>query len=144
MLAQQANFSYASSQLASKTWYQALTAGYSCAEALFEVRQALLQDEHPDWAVPVLYGSAASLAPLLDPAAPAGAPDSRLTSQSRALSLPTPTGVFVGRHRELRDIEWEDPTGRDAAFFLDGQLEHAVERVIPSLARQMGYHIVWR
>src|SRR5947209_14378464 len=98
VLAQQANFSYASSQLASKTWYEALTAGYSCAEVLFEVRQSLLQDEHPDWAVPVLYGSTASLAPLLDPAAPAGNPDSRLTSQSRALSLPTPTGVFVGRH----------------------------------------------
>jgi tetratricopeptide (TPR) repeat protein len=104
VLAQQANLSYQSSQLASKTWYQALTAGYSCAEALFEVRQALSQDEHPDWAVPVLYGSAASLAPLLDPAAPAGNPDSQLSSQSRALSLPTPTGVFVGRHRELREL----------------------------------------
>jgi len=47
-------------------------------------------------------------------------------------------------HRELRDIVWEDATGRDSAFFLDGQLEHAVERVIPSLARQMGYELVWR
>ena len=104
VLAQQGNFSYESSQRASTAWYNALTSGQTLAEALFEVRQALLQDEHLDWAVPVLYGSAASLAPLLDPAAPAGDPDSRLTSQSRALSLPTPTGVFVGRHRELREL----------------------------------------
>jgi lipopolysaccharide biosynthesis protein len=52
--------------------------------------------------------------------------------------------VVLRLYRELRDIEWEDPAGRDAAFFLDGQLEHAVERVIPSLARQMGYEIAWR
>ena len=104
VLAQQANLSYQSSQLASRTWYQALTAGYTSAEALFEVRQALVQAEHPDWAGPVLYGSPASLAPLLDNAAPAGDFDSRLASQSTALNLPAPTGVFVGRHRELREL----------------------------------------
>jgi lipopolysaccharide biosynthesis protein len=46
-------------------------------------------------------------------------------------------------HRELRETAWEDATGKDPAFFMDGQLEHAIERVIPSLARQMGYEIVW-
>jgi lipopolysaccharide biosynthesis protein len=52
--------------------------------------------------------------------------------------------IVARLHRELYNVEWEDPMGREAAFFLDGQLEHAVERVIPSLARQMGYEIVWR
>ena len=52
--------------------------------------------------------------------------------------------IVARLHSQLRDTQWEDPAGRDAAFFLDGQLEHAVERVIPSLARQMGYEIVWR
>ena len=52
--------------------------------------------------------------------------------------------IVARLHRELRETAWEDATGKDAGFFMDGQLEHAVERVIPSLARQMGYEIVWR
>jgi hypothetical protein len=52
--------------------------------------------------------------------------------------------IVARLYREFRDTEWQDPAGQDAAFFLDGQLEHAIERVIPSLARQMGYEIVWR
>jgi hypothetical protein len=52
--------------------------------------------------------------------------------------------IVARLYREFRDTEWRDPAGQDAAFFLDGQLEHAIERVIPSLARQMGYEIVWR
>jgi lipopolysaccharide biosynthesis protein len=52
--------------------------------------------------------------------------------------------IVARLHRELRETVWEDAADKDAGFFMDGQLEHAVERVIPSLARQMGYEIVWR
>lgn len=44
----------------------------------------------------------------------------------------------------LHDEPWEDPTGKGEDFLLDGQLEHAIERVIPALTRQMGYRIIWR
>src|SRR6266704_3489674 len=54
VLAQQANFTYESSQRASEAWYTALTAGQGFAQALFEVRQALSQADRPDWAVPIL------------------------------------------------------------------------------------------
>jgi len=104
VLAQQANFTYESSQRASEAWYNALAAGQCFAEALFEVRQALTLADHPDWAVPILQGGPASLAPLLDSTALPGPPDPLLTSQGAAADLPTPTGVFVGRHRELRAL----------------------------------------
>ncbi len=104
VLAQQANFTYESSQRASEAWYTGLTAGQGFAEALFEVRQALLLADRPDWAVPILQGSAASLAPVLDASTPPSSPDPLLTNQGAAADLPTPTGVFVGRHRELRAL----------------------------------------
>jgi tetratricopeptide (TPR) repeat protein len=104
VLAQQANFTYESSQRASEAWYTALTAGQGFADALFEVRQALIQADRPDWAVPILYGSTASLTPLLDIAALPGPADPLLKSSGAAADLPTPTGVFVGRHRELRAL----------------------------------------
>ena len=104
VLAQQANFTYELSQRASEAWYTALTAGQSFAEALFEVRQALTQADRPDWAVPILLGSAASLAPVLDATALPGPTDPLLTSVGAAADLPAPTGVFVGRHRELREL----------------------------------------
>ena len=104
VIAQQANFTYESSQRASEAWYTALTAGQGVAEALFEVRQALSQADRPDWAVPILRGSAACLAPLLDDTALPGSPDPWLGSRGAAADLPAPTGVFVGRHRELRTL----------------------------------------
>ena len=104
VLAQQANFTYESSQCASEAWYTALTAGQGFAEALFEVRQALSLADRPDWAVPILQGNAASLAPVLDASAPPSSPDPLLINQGAAADLPTPTGVFVGRHRELRAL----------------------------------------
>ncbi|HAG99575.1 MAG TPA: hypothetical protein DCL75_12170, partial [Ktedonobacter sp.] len=66
VLSQQANFTYESSQRASKAWYATLTARRGFAEALFEVRQALALADSPDWSVPILQGSAASLVPLVD------------------------------------------------------------------------------
>jgi len=81
-----------------------LTAGQGFAQALFEVHQALFQEDRPDWAVPFLQGSAASLVPLLDDTALRGAPDPLLTSRGAAADLPVPTGAFVGRHRELREL----------------------------------------
>src|SRR5947209_7538344 len=102
VLAQQASFSYESSQRASRDWYTALTSGQGLAAALFEVRQGLALSDRPDWAVPVLYGSTAGLLSLLDESAPPAPPDPLLVSEEGAADLPTPTGVFVGRHREMR------------------------------------------
>ena len=112
VLAQQGSFTYASSQRASETWYTALTSGLGFADALFEVRQALVQADRPDWAVPILYGSTACLEPLLDSGLAPGPPDPALAS-ARSADRPTPTGVFVGRHRELRAMRLmlESPPG---------------------------------
>src|SRR5262249_22000358 len=104
VLAQQANFTYESSQRASEAWYTALTTGQSFTEALFEVRQALSLADHPDWAVPILQANAFGLVPLLNTDAPPGSPDPLLNSDCAVADLPTPTGVFVGRHREMRDL----------------------------------------
>ncbi|GHO67442.1 hypothetical protein KSC_063340 [Ktedonobacter sp. SOSP1-52] len=104
VLSQQSSLTYESSQHASEAWYTALTAGQSFAEALFEVRQALSQAERPDWAVPILQGTRGCLTPLLDDAAAPGPTDPLLTSTGAASDVPTPTGVFVGRHRELREL----------------------------------------
>ena len=119
VLAQQGSFTYASSQRASETWYTALTSGLSFADALFEVRQALVQADRPDWAVPILYGSTSCLEPLLDSGAPPGPPDPSLASP-RSADRPTPTGVFVGRHRELRALRLmlESPPGRGPVLTL--------------------------
>jgi hypothetical protein len=112
VLAQQGSFTYASSQRASEIWYTALTSGLGFADALFEVRQALVQADRPDWAGPILYGSAGSLEPPLDSSASPGQPDPSLASM-RTADRPTPTGVFVGRHRELRLLRLmlESPPG---------------------------------
>src|SRR6266566_171099 len=104
ILAQQANFSYESSQLASKAWYTALTAGQSFAEALLEVRQTLIEADRPDWAVPILQGDIASLTPMLAATSVPGPADPLLTSRGAATDLSTLTDTFVGRHRELRAL----------------------------------------
>jgi tetratricopeptide (TPR) repeat protein len=105
ILAQQANFTYESSQRASRAWYSALTAKRGFAQALFEVRQVLSLTDRPDWAVPILYGSSASLTPLFEEGtALPGSADPLLKSFGALTDLPTPTGVFVGRHRELRAL----------------------------------------
>jgi tetratricopeptide (TPR) repeat protein len=104
VLAQQAGFSYTSSQRASEALYTALTAGFGLAKATFEVRQALTQADRPDWAVPTLQATQAGLVPLLDGAAPPGIPDPALGRSGAAADLPAPTGVFVGRQRELRAL----------------------------------------
>ncbi len=104
VLAQQANFTYESSQRASEMFYTALTAGQSIAEATFEDRQALAYADRPDWAVPTLQATAGGLLPLLDPTAPPGLPDPALERGGAAADLPAPTGVFVGRQRELRAL----------------------------------------
>src|SRR5205085_11015085 len=54
VLAQQAVFTYESSQRASEMLYTALTSGLGMAEATFEVRQTLAEAERPDWMVPTL------------------------------------------------------------------------------------------
>jgi hypothetical protein len=103
VLAQQGSFTYESSQRASEIWYTALTSGVSFVDALFEVRQSLTQAERPDQAVPILYGSTASLEPLQDESATPGHSDPMLMSTCEA-DHPTPAGIFVGRHRELRAL----------------------------------------
>ena len=104
ILAQQADFSYESSQLASKAWYTALTAGQSFVEALLKVRQTLIEADRPDWAVPILQGDIASLTPMLAATSVLGPADPLLTSRGAATDLSTLTDSFVGRHRELRAL----------------------------------------
>jgi hypothetical protein len=105
VLAQQANFTYESSPLASHMWYQALVSGQSMAQALLSVRQALIKADRPDWAVPILQGHATSLTPVLDVSSSIPrSPDPLLTRRGAAADLPTPTDAFVGRHRELRAL----------------------------------------
>src|SRR6266571_2485940 len=104
VVAQQANFTYESSQRASEMFYTALTSGQSIAEATFEARQALAYADRPDWAVPILQATAGGLLPLLDPTASPGVSDPVLERGGAAADLPAPTGVFVGRQRELRAL----------------------------------------
>jgi hypothetical protein len=44
----------------------------------------------------------------------------------------------------LKGLEWEYGGDKDVKFHMDGQMAHAVERVIGNLVRQMGYRMVWR
>src|SRR5262249_47990812 len=44
----------------------------------------------------------------------------------------------------LREWNWEHGEDKDLAFHLDGQVAHAVERLIGNLVRQMGYRIAWK
>ncbi len=113
VLAQQAGFTYKSSQLASRAWYKALITGQSMAFALLAVRQALIEADRPDWAVPILQAGTASLAPVMTVASLPGVTDPLLTRVGPAADLQTPKDVFVGRHRELRALHLmlEDVSG---------------------------------
>ena len=102
VVAQQANFTYESSQRGSEIFYTALTSGLGMAEAVFELRQALAQADRPDWAVPTLQTTEGGLMPLLDAAYASGPVDPLATRRGAAADLPAPSGVFVGRQRELR------------------------------------------
>ena len=103
ILAQQAKLTYESSQRASDAFYAALAAGMGMAEATFEVRTALYQADRSDWAAPALQATVGGLVPLLNMAvAPAAAP--ALAQGTIVAGLPAPTGVFVGRQRELRAL----------------------------------------
>ena len=104
VVAQQANFTYESSQRGSEMFYTALTSGFGMAEAVFELRQALAQADRPDWAVPTLQATEGGLMPLLDAAAASGPVDPLLIRRGAAADLPAPSGVFVGRQRELREL----------------------------------------
>ena len=44
----------------------------------------------------------------------------------------------------IRDLPFEDGSGRSPDFHRDGQWEHAVERVIGSVVRDMNYRFEWR
>ena len=120
VLAQQVSFTYESSQRASEMFYTALTAGLGLAEVTFEVRQALAQAERPDWAVPTLQATEGGLLPLLDRATAPGTADPALQRRGAAADLPAPTGVFVGRQRELRALRemLESPPGSGSVLAL--------------------------
>ncbi len=47
-------------------------------------------------------------------------------------------------YNTLKSLEWEYGGDKDIEFHRDGQIAHAVERVIGNLVRQMGYRIAWR
>jgi tetratricopeptide (TPR) repeat protein len=120
VLAQQASFTYESSQQGSEMFYTALTNGAGLAEATFEMRLALAQADRPDWAVPTLQATTGGLFPLLKENAPFGRPDPTLIRRGAAADLPAPTGVFVGRQPELRDLRTmlESPPGSGPVFAL--------------------------
>jgi Rhamnan synthesis protein F len=44
----------------------------------------------------------------------------------------------------LKNFEWEYGGDKGLDFHTDGQVAHAVERLIGNLVRQMGYQILWR
>lgn len=46
-------------------------------------------------------------------------------------------------HNELRKLDWEYGGDKDVEFHRDGQVAHGVERVIPALARHLGFQVVW-
>ncbi len=48
--------------------------------------------------------------------------------------------VFEG----IRNLPFEDGSGKSLEFHMDGQWEHAVERVIGNIVRDMGYRFEWR
>ena len=119
VIAQQAKLTYESSQRASELFYTAITSGLSLAEASFELRLALSQEDRPDWAAPILQATRAGLAPLLDQSL-VGVPDPVLALPAHMLDLPAPTGVFVGRQAELRQLRamLEQPPGRGPTLAL--------------------------
>src|SRR5262249_48688502 len=104
VVAQQFKLTYQSSQEASRAFYTALAAGLDISDAVFEVRLSLQQNDRPDWTAPIVRTTISGLSPLLDPAAPSGPADPALTQPIVASGLPAPTGVFVGRQRELRSL----------------------------------------
>ena len=105
VLAQQAKFSYTASQCASATWYGALAKKWTLAEGILAVRQALAQANLPEWAVPVLQCNTASFAVPLSLETTPLESDPLLVPAAIAVDLPTPTSYFVGRHREMRDLQ---------------------------------------
>ena len=120
VLAQQVSFTYESSQRTSEMFYTALISGLGLAEATYEIRQALAQAERPDWAVPTLQATANGLLPLLEEAMAPSSPDPALEHHGAAADLPAPTGVFVGRQRELRVLRamLESPPGQGPVLAL--------------------------
>lgn len=54
------------------------------------------------------------------------------------------SNILKRLYDDLRGMEWEYGGNEDIEFHRDGQIAHAVERVIGCLVRQMGYRIVWR
>lgn len=47
-------------------------------------------------------------------------------------------------YERLKTLDWEYGGDKDLSFHVDGQIAHAVERVIGNIVRQMGYRMVWR
>ena len=86
-------------------FYTALTSGLGLAEAVFEARQGLDQagDQTGQFLCSRRLGE--DSAPLLDVVATQSGPlDPNLIHRGTATDLPAPTGVFVGRQRELRAL----------------------------------------
>lgn len=46
--------------------------------------------------------------------------------------------------QKLRHVDFENGTDKDHAFYVDGQIEHGVERAVPALVRGMDYAILYR
>jgi tetratricopeptide (TPR) repeat protein len=105
VLAQRANFSYAASQCASAVWYDALIRKMTLADGILAVRRALAEADFPEWPVPVLQCSPHALVVPFSGNGLPGETDPLLAPVAIAADLPAPTNHFVGRHRELRELQ---------------------------------------
>jgi lipopolysaccharide biosynthesis protein len=54
------------------------------------------------------------------------------------------TSVLKETYIVLREIEFEDGDNRPLEFHRDGQIAHAVERLIGNNVRKQGYEFAWR
>ena len=58
--------------------------------------------------------------------------------------LKTVNGKTFVDSDQLHHFILENGTDKDHAFYVDGQIEHGVERAVPALVRGMDYAILYR
>ncbi|MBR8828828.1 MAG: tetratricopeptide repeat protein [Gomphosphaeria aponina SAG 52.96 = DSM 107014] len=53
-------------------------------------------------------------------------------------------GILQPIYEKFKDVELEDGDGGDLAFHMDGQIAHALERIIGNLVRHQGMEFFWQ
>ena len=129
-------------------WRQCLLQAFAGSPEIVQRCMNLFQDE-PDlgiigaesWRSEVMGDNVEQYEKLLDVFG--------IEGENRKLDYLSGTMFLVRRqivkrlHEELTKIDWEYGGDQGVEFHLDGQIAHGVERVIPALARHMGYRVVW-